>query len=374
MKINELSRWAALVTGLLMAGTSLADNETNGPAGPDKDLSGIGGTIPQVEPAPIWSIATQMPEVPNAVPLFEVQPIDPTNPGPLVQAMMQRFEFDPEQTGFEEDENGLASVMHTDPNRRTIEVFRSGASFYMEESLFPEQAGDLFERFQLQPGEASEFFESYATNLLSELGLQREGLQFDKVSFAHLKTVEDGGNDETTKVIGAAAKFGYALDGIPLAGPGAKTTVFFGENGPAGLYDAMPVFEPVDTVELLEPAQVVADYIAADEPQSIYRLYTGVVDETVIEEVKLTYYVGPGNEDQGFIEPYYEISGTMYGWNPGPDPENPREGSTTLDPSPFLSRKRAYIPAPEPGLVAGLAVGVMALAGRRPRRRAHAPD
>lgn len=370
MRMKELSRWTALATGLLMAGSSFADNETNGPAGPDKDLSVIPGSIPQVEPTPTWSVAAQMPEVPEAVTLFEVQPIDPTNPGPLVQAMMQRFDFEPEQTGFDEDEEGLAAVMHTDPDRRTIEVFRSGASFYMEESLFPEQGNDLFEMLQLEPGEASEYFENEATELLSELGLEREGIRFDEVAFANLKTVQDGSNQETTKVVGAAVNFEYELDGIPATGPGAKTTVYFGENGPAGLYDAMPVFEPSAEVELLDPAQVVADYIATDVPQSIYRLYTGVVDETVIEEVKVTYYVGPGNGTQDLIEPYYEISGTMYGWNPGPDPENPREGATPMDPGPFLWRSRAYIPTPEPGLAAGLAIGVIALAARRPSRRA----
>jgi len=369
MRTNQLSKWAALATGLLMAGTSLADNETNGGPGPDKDLSVVPGSIPQVEPTPTWSVPAPMPNVPEAVTIFEVQPIDPTNPGPLVQAMMQRFQFDPEQMGFDEDESGIAAVMFTDPDRRTIEVFRSGASFYMEESLFPEQGNDLFEALQLQPGQASEFFQNEATQLLSELGLQREGIRFDEVAFANLKTVQDGGNQETTKVVGAAANFEYEIDGIPAVGPGAKTTVYFGENGPAGLYDALPVFEPAREVELLDPARVVEDYIAADEPRSIYRLYSGVVDETVIEEVKLTYFVGPGNGTQDLIEPYYQISGTMYGWNPGPDPQNPREGATSMDPTPFLWRSKAYIPTPEPGLAAGLAVGALVLAVRRRETR-----
>jgi hypothetical protein len=259
--------------------------------------------------------------------------------------------------------------MHTDQNGRSVEFFRTGAIFFMKEELFSEQAPDMLVSMGLDPGAAPEFFEQEGTAFLNEIGLNREGMLPKGVSYMQVKSVQEGGSQEASKIVGAAAHFQYEIDGVPAWGPGAKTTVYFGENGPTGMYDAMRDFEPIGEVELFSPQAVLSEYINADKPQTLFRLHTGVVDETVIEEVKVTYYVGPGNADQAMLEPYYLITGTMYGWNPGPDPQNPREGATNADPAPFVWLERASQPVPEPTMALGLAFGGLGIAGLRLNKR-----
>lgn len=370
MKIRIETSWLALA-GLLLAAPALADNETNGPAGPPKDLGEISGSIPQIEAAPVWSVPAELPQVPATLPIYEMTPKDPLQPGPVAEALFQRLQFDGTLAGVDEDDQGVAAAMYVDAENRSVELFRSGALFYMEEDFLPESAPDLLSTLQLDPQSAEDVFAGEGAAFLESIGLERPGMRFKDVSFAELKTVQDGGTQESTKVVAAAAHFGYEVDGVPAWGPGAKTTVYFGQNGPTGFYDAMRDLEPAGEVELFSPAQAVAGYIEGGDPRSLLRLHTGVVDETVIEEVKLVYYVEPGNADQTWLEPWYQITGTMYGWNPGPDPRDPRAGATEAEPAPFTWLQRASEPVPEPGFAGALALGALALArvsGRRRRR------
>jgi hypothetical protein len=242
----------------------------------------------------------------------------------------------------------------------------------MEQDLFSEKAEDLLTALKMSEDEADQHFAREGQAFLDAIGLQREGMRLKDVSYMTVKTVTDRQSEETSKHVGAAAHFGYELGGIPAWGPGAKTTVYFGEQGPTGLYDAMRTLEPTTEVELFDPRAVLAAYAdRSRRPRSILRLHTGVVEEAIIENVQLTYYLEPGNVDQEFVEPFYLITGTMYGWNPGPDPQNPRRESTPADPAPFVWLEHAATPVPEPSAFAAFGMGLIALAhgaSRRARR------
>ncbi len=371
MKFGYIGMVIALV-GVIATGAAQADNETNGPVGPKKDLDLIPGTIPQIVSKTIFSVPAKIPVVPSEVPVFEVIPHDPMKPAEFQLALQAQLGFEGVEMGVDKDAQGIAAVMHTDRAGRSVEAFRSGALFYMEEELFSERAPDMLGTLGMSQNEAFDYFASQGQDFLKSIGLQRNQMFLKDVSFMQVKSMQDRQGEEQGKVVGAAAHFGYEIGGIPAWGPGAKTTVYFGEKGVTGLYDAMRSLEPVGQVTLYRPEQAIADYIGGETPRSLLRLHTGVVEQAVVEDISLVYYMEPGNENQSMVEPHYIIQGTMYGYNPGPDPMNPREGATDAPPAPFFWLQDAADPVPEPGMVAGLAFGVIGLAGLSRRRRRQA--
>jgi hypothetical protein len=374
--ITRLSSLMGLIVAIA-AGPSFAQVDPDSPSGNElpKDQSAVASSIPKIDNHIVFQIAAEMPQVPAQLPYHKTKTIEPTQAGGRAGTLRQAFDFTGELVGVETDDRGPKSAMHMDASKNSLEVFRSGAVFYSEEELISEHGDDLFELLGMSPAQAEDEFAGRAELFLAQIDLERKGLQQKGVSFAHLAQSNGPEQEEVVKTLGAAVHYGLEIDGIPAWGPGAKTTVYFGQKGISGYYDAMRDFEPEATIELRSPGRVVSDYIEVDRPQTLLRSHSGVVEQAVIEEVALVYFMDAGNKDQDYISPHYLIEGTFYGWNPGPDPQAPREGSTTAEPVPFTWLEPAHdtiIPVPEPDLALQLGVGIAgliaALMGRRTAR------
>jgi len=329
-----------------------------------KDLDLIPGTIPKIDVLPIFSVSAEMPKVPDTLMSLKVIPHDPMKGSSVQTELANHLAFEARTMGVDEDQAGTSAVMYTDAEGRSMEIFRSGALFYMEEELFSEKANDLLASLRLDRDSAKKHFTAKAEDFLGKVGAAQGGHFLKDVSFAEVKTMRrDSQSDEEVKVVAAAVQYGLEIGGVPAWGPGAKTTVYFDAEGITGFYDATRKFEAAEEVKLVSPAEAVSSYIKGDVPRSILRQHTGVVDNAVIEDVSLVYYMDAGNRDQEIIDPYYLIQGTMYGWNPGPDSADPRRDSKNAEPAPFMWLERAVVPAPEPGSALQLAAGLFALIG-----------
>ncbi len=365
MKIKIAS--LILLTVVFCAGTILAQTDPDpdsGSSADPKDLSTVPASIPVITQGISFQMNAQLPQVPAVLPFYRPLTIDPLGLGARENAVRNIFDFQGGLIGTSSDESGnVESAMYGDTEQRSLEIFRSGALFFMKEQLFSEQAADLL-NLHGSTASASAHFTSQADSFLAQLGMQRQGLYLKNVSFAELEKIENGSTSPQTTLVGAAVHYGLDIEGVPAWGPGAKTTVYFDAGGVTGYYDAMSDFEAVGEVDVIAPAAVMNAFVNVPRPQTLFRLHSGVVTQAVIEEVKLIYFMEAGNKDQQFIMPHYLISGEFFGWNPGPDPQNPTQGSTTAAPAPFVWVE----PVPEPGaflqLVSGL-LGLTLLARRR---------
>ncbi|MED5198426.1 MAG: hypothetical protein VYB51_01365, partial [Gemmatimonadota bacterium] len=319
---------------------------------------------PKIDVLPTFSVSAKMPDVPATLMSLKVIPHDPMKGSSVQTQLVNHLSFEARTMGVDEDRAGTAAVMYTDAEGRSMEIFRSGALFYMEEELFSEKASDLLGSLRLDRDSAKKHFSAKAGDFLGEIGAAQRGHFLKDVSFAEVKTMQrDSQSDEEVKVVAAAVQYGLEIGGVPAWGPGAKTTAYFDTEGITGFYDATRKFEAGEEVKLLSPAEAVSSYIKGDVPRSILRQHTGVVDNAVIEDVSLVYYMDAGNRDQEIIDPHFLIQGTMYGGNPGPDSADPRKGSKNAEPAPFMWLERAVVPAPEPGNALQLAAGLFALIG-----------
>ena len=281
--------------------------------GTTKDPAQVKGTVPQIDLEVSYKVIAKLPEVPAALPTYLVKPVDPTAIDPRREPVAQAFGFEPKSRDTDRADDGALSMMLTDSDQRSIEYFSSGAVFYMERQLFSEHADDLLAGQKLERDSATRLYASQAGEFLKGHGLARGGMYLKDVSFVEVKSMERGGKLENVKTVAAAAHFGHRLDGFPAWGPGAKTTVYFGPNGISGLYDALPDLARGDMVEVRPAEKALADYIASKSPQTLYRLHTGAVNQVVIQQVELVYYVDAGNRNQQVVSPYYLIQGTFYG-------------------------------------------------------------
>lgn len=269
--------------------------------------------VPVVDIKPDFKVIADLPVVPGDLPVYRVIPVDPQKINPSRDALGRIFEFKPEKSGSDKAGDGTVSVMYTDGQNRSLEYFSSGAVFYMEEQLFDERADDYLKKLGADRNGAKKQLSREAMGFMKQNGLMQDNMKFNGVSFMDVSAISVKSRRESNKVVGAAAHFGYELNGIAAWGPGAKTTLYYGENGITGYYDAMPAMKAEGQAKTVDPEIALKQYVEAGKAQTLYRLYSGAVEQVVIEKIELVYYVDAGNRTQKTVEPHYLISGTFYG-------------------------------------------------------------
>lgn len=269
--------------------------------------------IPNIKVNPDFKVLAELPQVPSLLPVYHVKGIDPTSIDPRKNHIAQVFDFDAEDMGVDKNADGVVSVMFTDAKRRSLEFFSSGAAFFMNEELFSERSPDMLRSNKLSQKSAKESYKEKSWEFLTKNELVNPGMVFKDVSFSKVQQYSIKDQKETSKVIGAAAHYGYELEGIPAWGPGAKTTVYFGPEGISGFYNAIPSLETAGESKTIKPERMLEQYISSGKPQTLLRVHSGVVEQVVIESVELVYYVDAGNKPQERVTPHYLISGLFYG-------------------------------------------------------------
>ena len=262
---------------------------------------------------PDFKVIADLPQVPDSLPVYGVNAIDPLAINLDKDPIARAFDFKPIEKGIDEREDGSVSIMFTDANHRSLEYFSSGAAFYMEEELFSERSGDILVKQGMSMDDAKRYYTALAHKFIDQYGLYSRGMKFKDVSFAQLKSVSVKSQEEHVEVIGAAAHFSYEIEGIPAWGPGAKTTVYYGPQGISGFYDAMPAIDAIDKAKTIHPEAAIGDYIEQGKAQTILRLHSGIVEAVIIDSMELIYYVDAGNKNQEVVAPQYLISGTFIG-------------------------------------------------------------
>ncbi|NEV63658.1 hypothetical protein [Thiorhodococcus minor] len=309
-------RLSLLLSGLLAASAAYAEDPDPVTGNGDwigKDQSTIPDSIPKIDIQAKYRVAAELPKVPTSLLQFEIRMIDPGRVDPSRDPIARAVDFDGKRSGLDKAEDGSSSLLLTDPDGRTIEYFSSGAVFYMEQELFSEQDDDIFSRGKWERDQAADWYADKAAAFLDSAGLRRRGMAPKDVSFMEVQSMGRKDAEAETRTLGAAAHFGYSIDGIPAWGPGAKTTVYFDGEGISGVYDALPNLEPAKEVAILPPEAALEAYMKSERPRSLYRLHTGAVEEVLIESVELVYYLGQSNRHQQIVSPHYLIRGSFLG-------------------------------------------------------------
>ncbi|NEX20191.1 hypothetical protein G3480_07675 [Thiorhodococcus mannitoliphagus] len=326
------ARLSLILSGLLLATAAQAEDPDPVSGHGDwvkKDPSTIPGSIPKVDIQAEYQVLAKLPKVPASLLQFEIQRVDPTRIDPSREPIARAIGFEGKRSGVDKAEDGALSMLLTDPEGRSIEYFSSGAVFFMAEELFSEQGEDLFSRRKWDRDQAAKWYSDQASAFLESAGLARQGMRLKDVSFTEVEWKDIKAATEQVATVGAAAHFGYSIDGIPAWGPGAKTSVYFDAEGISGVYDALPDLKPAKEVAILPPEAAVEAYMKSATPRSLYRLNTGAVEQVLIESVELVYYVDAGNRNQRVVSPHYLIRGSFLGKDLS-TPEHAKDQATEL--------------------------------------------
>ncbi len=309
-----------LIMKMVAVGFALSVSQVN--AAEDSDVYRFDGNevkkeipkdVPNIKVNPEFKVLAEMPQVPSVLPVYQVQGIEPKEIDPGKNHLAQVFDFDAQEKGIDENSDGVVSVMFTDAENRSLEFFSTGAAFFMNEELFSERSPDLLDINNLSQKSAKKVYQKRSWEFLNKNELVNPGMVFKDISFSKVQQYSIKDQRESSKVVGAAAHYGYELGGVPAWGPGAKTTVYFGPEGISGFYNAIPALKIAGEGETIQPEKVLDQYISAGRPQTLLRLHSGVVEQVVIESVELVYYVEAGNKPQDVVTPHYLIRGLFYG-------------------------------------------------------------
>ncbi len=141
--------------------------------------------------------------------------------------------------------------------------------------------------------------------------LAKNALYQRDVSFATLEEYDvAAGKVVGRKVVGAAVHYGYTIDGINTYGPGAKVSVLFGsEERIVGYIDTLRSHKAARPVKLIDPQKAVARYIEYGRPRTLLRSGGGIVEQVLVDQVELVYYLKAASKKQEEIRPHYLIKG-----------------------------------------------------------------
>lgn len=269
--------------------------------------------VPVIPVKPDFVLTAKLPVVPESLAIFNVVTVNPANIDPAVTAAGRAFGFKSAVKKQHVNSKKSVSVLHTDANNRTLELFDSGAVFIKNETLLDEASPDLLATLKLDRESAKKYFAEKSRSFLSETKLAGTGVTLRDVTFADLTAQSLRGGVETTKVIAAAANYAITLNGIPAWGPGAATRVYFDTKGVSGFYNAAPGLKQGEAVRVIKPEAAVEKYIAAGAPSTNIRLHTGSVYKVDIRKVELVYFIDASNSAQKTVTPQYLLSGQFYG-------------------------------------------------------------
>ncbi len=269
--------------------------------------------VPVISVKPDFVLTAKLPSVPESLTVFNVVAVDPTTIDPSATAVGRAFGFKSAAKKQHVNSKKSVSVLHTDANNRTLELFDSGAVFVKNETLLDEASPDLLASLKLDRETAKKYFAEKSRSFLSETKLVSSGITLRDITFGDLSVQSVRSKLETKKVIAAAANYSLTLNGIPAWGPGAATRVYFDTKGVSGFYSAAPTLKQGDIARVIKPEAAVEKYIAAGAPSTNIRLHTGVVYKVDISKVELVYYIDASNSAQKTVAPQYLISGQFYG-------------------------------------------------------------
>lgn len=313
---TQLIKMAASVLAFSISTIVFAQTQT------DKDVYNNDGInkvktppreVPVISVKPDFILTAKLPSVPESLAVFNVVALNPANIDPAATPVGRAFGFKSVAKRQHINSKKSVSVLHTDANNRTMELFDSGAVFVKNETLLDETSPDLLTSLKLDRESAKKYFAEKARSFLSDTKLVASSVTLRDITFGDLSIQSVKSRLETNKVIAAAANFRHTLNGIPAWGPGAATRVYFDTKGVSGFYSAAPVLKQGETVRTIKPEAAVEKYIAAGAPSTNIRLHSGVVYKVDISKVELVYYIDASNSAQKTITPQYLISGQFYG-------------------------------------------------------------
>ncbi len=269
--------------------------------------------VPVISVKPDFVLTAKLPIVPEYLAVFNVVSVDPTQVDPATTLAGRAFGFKSVSKKKYVNSKKSVSVMHTDLNNRTMELFDSGAVFIKNNTLLDEAGPDLLSNLNLDRESAKKYYAEKAKDFLAQTKLGDDNLSLREITFGDLTIQKVKSGVETKKVIAAAANYGISLNGVPTWGPGSATRVFFDSKGVSGFYSAAPNLKQGRTVALVKPEVAVQKYISAGTPSTLIRQHVGVVYKVDIKNIDLVYYLDSSNSSQQLVTPQYLISGEFHG-------------------------------------------------------------
>ena len=268
------------------------------------------------------TIRASLPEVPKELPVFLVHTPSLEERRPAIDRFRSLLKIDRFKT-VEEDgsiyfENGSAGV----------QFFRASGSLWAQDgradACFPDERRpwrvvDEPDRDNpknsrlVLPAEERKRLVQHAENLLAEAGLLSEATRLSSVSLDQVARLDAEGREIERGVGEANVRFLYRLESIDVAGPGAKSYVFFNPGADAPRFvSAYHAWRPVKGSRSVRMTSVeeILKRTALHDPQILFADKRG--DRIELRKIDLAYWALHPDAAQSYVYPVLLVEGVIF--------------------------------------------------------------
>ena len=195
--------------------------------------------------------------------------------------------------------------------RGEVEYFHASGALWARDAGLQEQKDRDGLRFGLDRRAATRLARQ-ARDLLSEAGLLSDQILPATVELDQFAQLDEKGNELRRGAGPATVKFAYAVQGVPVLGPGAKSQVF-AEPDRAGtrITGAFHVWREIGQARelALPPIEEALELGLLRDPELVK--YHELGHRIQITRLDFGYYAMPAFDHQGFLFPAFQVEGTV---------------------------------------------------------------